>query len=102
MTQDEIIEMAIKLGAGCYTPPPNTLVKGITMTFDQLETFTKLVAMRTLEGTYDEIIDIVLKDEREACAKACEEEGKMWSKAGCTNTQTFALCATVIRERGKA
>lgn len=41
-------------------------------------------------------------NEREACAKVCEEEGKLWSKAGCTDTQTFALCATVIRARGEA
>ena len=41
-------------------------------------------------------------NEREACANVCEEEGKLWSKAGCTDTQTFSLCATVIRARGEA
>jgi hypothetical protein len=50
---------------------------------DELEAFAKLVAAK----------------EREACAQVCEEEGKLWSKAGCTDTQTFSLCATVIRAR---
>jgi hypothetical protein len=36
--------------------------------------FAKLVAMRTLEGTYDEMIDIVRKQEREACEKECQEQ----------------------------
>ena len=40
--------------------------------------------------------------EREACAKVCEEEGKLWLQAGCTDTKTFKLCATVIRARGEA
>ena len=65
--------------------------------------------------TQDEIIEMAIqghastrdairwaiKQERDACAKSCEEEGTLWSKAGCTDTQTFALCATVIRERGE-
>ena len=42
---------------------------------------------------------LVAAKEREACAKVCEEEGKLWSRAGCTDTQTFSLCATVIRAR---
>jgi len=79
MTQDEIIEMAIKLGAGCYTPPPTTLVKGITMTFDQLETFTKLVDSKATAK------------EREECAKVAESFGKYESDV-----------AQAIRARGEA
>jgi hypothetical protein len=61
-------------------------IDDICIEIDSLVAFAKLVAAK----------------EREACAKVCEEEGKLWSKAGCTDTQTFALCATVIRARGEA
>jgi hypothetical protein len=79
MTQDEIIEMAKEAGF--------SLGHNVTKEYaNKLQAFAKLVAAK----------------EREACAKLCEEEGKLWSKAGCTDTQTFALCATVIRARGEA
>ena len=83
MTQDEIIEMARPyewLGAEGWT----------FNHYWQLEAFAKLVDAKATAK------------EREACAKVCEEEGKLWSKAGCTDTQTFGLCATVIRARGEA
>ena len=81
MTQDEIIEMARQAELDWHT--------GWVLNVEQpnrFEVFAKLVAAK----------------EREACAKVCEEEGKLWSKAGCTDTQTFGLCATVIRARGEA
>ena len=80
MTQDEIIEMARQAGAHD---------NGHEVRFVEpkyLEAFAKLVAAK----------------EREACAKVCEEEGKLWLQAGCTDTKTFKLCATVIRARGEA
>ena len=87
MTQDEIIEMAKE--AGFYINDELTItspfIEDICIS-PMLKQFAKLVAAK----------------EREACAKVCEEEGKLWSKAGCTDTQTFGLCATVIRARGEA
>ena len=80
MTQDEIIEMAKQAGVDM------SLGEHWSFFIEELEAFAKLVAAK----------------EREACAKVCEEEGKLWSKAGCTDTQTFGLCATVIRARGEA
>ena len=62
--QDEIIEMARQAGyddieqSGIY----------VFEDFD-VKAFAKRIALRTLEGTYDEMIDIVRKAEREACAK---------------------------------
>jgi hypothetical protein len=83
MTQDEIIEMARQ--ADPFGEHGRLYVMA-QLTPETLEAFAKLVAAK----------------EREACAKVCEEEGKLWSKAGCTDTQTFGLCATVIRARGEA
>jgi L-rhamnose isomerase len=87
MTQDEIIEMAKKAG---FPFNKYDLLQGDDEgeidAHEMFEAFAKLVAAK----------------EREACAKVCEEEGKLWSMAGCTDTQTFVLCATVIRERGEA
>jgi len=81
MKQDEIIEMAKQVGLFEITKD------GYEVFYpDNLEAFAKLVAAK----------------EREACAKVCEEESKLWSEAGCTDTQTFGLCATVIRARGEA
>jgi hypothetical protein len=97
MTQDEIIEIARQAGFVEYE-----IDDGTTNAFDKrYEAFAKLVEDAAF-ARWALQTKLAVQDEREACAKACEEEGKMWSKAGCTNTQTFALCATVIRERGKA
>ena len=83
MTQNEIIEMAEACG---FTRTHTGEVRLWLSNTKDLEAFAKLVAAK----------------EREACAMVCEEEGKLWSKAGCTDTQTFGLCATVIRARGEA
>jgi hypothetical protein len=66
MKQDEIIEMAINSGLPSKEAAQHNLW--------WLEAFAKLVALRTLEGTYDEMIDIVRKQEREACEKECQEQ----------------------------
>jgi len=57
-----------------------------------LKAFAKLVAMRTLEGTYDEMIDIVRKNEREACAKHLDNQ----------NTAMTDILSAEIRARGEA
>ena len=43
MTQDEIIEMANKVGCKSYSPPPTRSVAGVSMTFAQVEAFAKLI-----------------------------------------------------------
>jgi len=92
MNSEEIIEMAIKLGAGCYTPPPTTLVKGITMTFDQLEAFAKLVAAK----------------EREACVNVIETHripvgNSAAGEMACEWTyDALKEIRTAIRARGEA
>ena len=75
MTQDEIIEMAMKVGGtvmAVYSP--------------DLVAFAKLVAAK----------------EREECAKVCELQAKQWSDAGCFDVRDFKLCAAAIRARGQA
>jgi len=84
--RNEIIEMAKEAGFFVWTDDQKT-IEGCG---EDLERFAKLVDAKATAK------------EREACAKLCEEEGKLWSKAGCTDTQTFGLCATVIRARGEA
>lgn len=49
----------------------------ITINFGELERYTLLVAARVLASTYPEMFDIVSEaakaEEREACAKVCED-----------------------------
>jgi hypothetical protein len=71
MTQDEIIEMAVKAGMHI-----DVLTLGRNV--DLLEAFAKLVAQ------------YVKAEEREACAKVCEEGEFM----------TFGCAAEAIRARG--
>jgi len=103
MTQDEIIEMARQ--ADAYADAMDIGGKNYIGLRD--EYFAKLVALH-YEKKIADLENIISQrhwdvlQEREACAKVCEEEGKLWSKAGCTDTQTFGLCATVIRARGEA
>ena len=103
MKQDEIIEMAREADIDHHRLWNDDGT-------NRLESFAKLVAAKVRKATLEEMIyehpttaiEKAVAYEREACAKVCEEEGKLWSKAGCTDTQTFALCATVIRARGEA
>jgi hypothetical protein len=85
MTLDDLLDLAVKSGAGCYTPPPTRSVRGVTMTFLQLQSFAYLIT------------EAVVAQEREACASLVERE---WS-----TTQEKALCdelAAYIRARGEA
>ncbi len=76
MTQDEIIEMAMQVGGtvmAVYSP--------------DLIAFAKLVADK----------------EREACAKVCEEHGKVWAERFLLGYQaTLDDAADAIRARGEA
>ena len=75
MTQDEIIEMAMK--SGC--PRENAFVN-----FDILEEFAKLIAAK----------------EREACAKVCDDIG-LFHEVSQGSDLCFALSGA-IRARGEA
>jgi hypothetical protein len=77
MTQDDIIVMAVNSGANAHFVKHHIAF---------IEKLAKKAAAK----------------EREACANVCEKEGKLWLHAGCTDTKTFKLCATVIRARGEA
>ena len=89
MTQDEIIEMANKVGCKSYSPPPTRSVAGVSMTFAQVEELIKLVSAK----------------EREACAKLCEEYRDEWFK-GLGRYEFMAegadYLADFIRARGEA
>jgi len=92
VTQDEIIEMARQAGArqmvSSLTHPkgPVTALK-FDLDSDSLQAFAKLVAER----------------EREACAKVCEEHGKVWAERFLLGYQaTLNDAADAIRARGEA
>ena len=72
------------------------------MTNDEIIELARQAGSIDSEDVILTVYNAFTSKEREACAKVCEEEGKLWSKAGCTDTQTFGLCATVIRARGEA
>ncbi len=103
---DGLKEMAEQAGLHfhdfVWTSPTDTCMYPEGVYQEALEAFAKLVAKAAKEQEYEDLIRIIeanVAAEREACAQVCEEEGKLWSKAGCTDTQTFGLCATVIRAR---
>ncbi len=77
MTQDEIIEMANQ--AGIVNPQ---------MVISTLESFAKLVAQHAKA------------EEREACAKVCEET--YTGEEACSDWPTPEMCASAIRARGEA
>jgi hypothetical protein len=74
MTQDEVIDMAIQAGA---SPDENKIW---LMYAEEIEAFAKLVAAK----------------EREACAKACEQEQEYWG------WDKVIDAAKIIRARGEA
>jgi len=92
MTQDEIIEMANR--AGIVNPQ---------MVINTLEAFAKLVAQherervqKVYEDAAKDSVKAAIKQEREACAKVCDDLDKM-------RGYSYAdKCATAIRARGQA
>jgi hypothetical protein len=101
MTQDEIIEMARQAGW------PDWEIVGMK---GELKSFAKLVAAKTVEGmvmmTPDEFKSVWNKaqaEEREACAKVCEDREEAWRKAGFwKDVHEFREMAFYIRARGAA
>jgi len=86
MTQDEILQMALK--AGAKTPRliwPPTFTKSIDFTLEGLEAFAKLIEQSAADK------------EREACAKVCESyvSENPYSWGGTT-------ISAAIRARGQA
>jgi hypothetical protein len=63
MTREEVMEMAYESG----------MIAGYEGEPDLLERFAKLVARRALDSSYPEMVAIVAAQEREACAKVCED-----------------------------
>ena len=93
MTQDEIIEMARKVGL---------VIDGNQSGFDDLAAFAKLVAAKAFQNGYEKGIAAFTEAvnlEREACAKVCEKyaaANTSWTKAAVKD------CAAIIKARGKA
>jgi hypothetical protein len=90
MTQDEIIELARQAGLG-FLDEPNWMFQ------DKLEAFAKLVADKRVEGmvvmTPDEfksVWDKAQAEEREACAKICDEFFK--GNKNINYSDTIAIC----------
>ena len=90
MTQDEIIEMARKVGL---------VIDGNQSGFDDLEAFAKLVAAKAFQNGYEKGIaafNEAVSLEREACAKVCDS-----FQVRDVGMQP-AECAGAIRARGEA
>jgi hypothetical protein len=78
MTQDDIIRMTVEASAtGCADE----------LTGDAIERFAKLVEDKTRQELREEVIykwvpphfvDLAVEEEREACAKICEEMRDAW------------------------
>ena len=88
MTQDEIIEMARKVGL---------VIDGNQSGFDDLAAFAKLVAAKAFQNGYEKGIAAFTEAvnlEREACAKLCDD----WE-----SDEAFVVnIAAAIRARGEA
>jgi len=90
MTQDEIIEMARKVGL---------VIDGNQSGFDDLAAFAKLVAAKAFQNGYEKGVAAFTEAvnlEREACAKACEQEQEYWG------WDKVIDAAKIIRARGEA
>ena len=106
MNKQEIIRMAREAG---FNVEQGYLLR-ITGIDEDLERFAALVAsaerevsvnaLRTLNDTYEIELHKAIADEREKCAKACEETTASWTQhlynEGCID------CAKAIRAKGQA
>jgi hypothetical protein len=100
MTQDEIIEMARKVGL---------VIDGNQSGFDDLAAFAKLVAAKAFQSGYEKGVaafNEAVSLEREACAKVCETHGvhpalNVWN-GGPDWYKHGKECAAAIRARGEA
>jgi hypothetical protein len=99
MTQEEIIEMAVKAGIAQAVAEVN---------IDIMEAFAKLVAEKEREictvaamTAAEEAIEFAIKLEREACAKECGKQMGMIPMQPWT-VNPYEECAKAIRARGLA
>jgi hypothetical protein len=95
MNQQKIRELAGRSGGHFYfeslASRPAQKREGVSFTFEQLEAFAKLVAEKSASV------------EREACAKVCDEHGKVWAERMLLGFQaTLDDAADAIRARGQA
>ena len=93
MNQEDIIKMAREAGAGAMKTwnmrKESDPVTAYRFTEEAMERFAALVAAKAAQ------------DEREACAKRCEEKSDYW--LGLCNDTSDALqaCAASLRARGR-
>ena len=82
MTQDEIIRMAMDIDGHM-----NDHARGIDIKWDTLV----------------EIVQTAIANEREACAKVCDEEAESWNEFdyACGEASATKKCAAAIRARGE-
>ena len=98
MTQDEIIRMAREAGIGGISEYYG-FVPFSTFGTKELERFAALVAAHEREKWEQALpiaMDAMMLQEREACAKVCEELGNEYALELDRNN-----CAAVIRARGE-
>ena len=100
MNRDDIIRMAREAGLheddGVWYSRSDV---DADVTTDDLERFANLVAAAERKHCYD-LIETLVKAEREACAKVCEETNSAsFREAGCP--AEGGECAAAIRARGE-
>ena len=112
MTQDEIIEMAVKAGMGFnqslaeFSTP---LCDGVEI--EELEAFAKLVAEKATEkanaranASWTLMCKKMVAAEREACAKVCDEKVDAEYATGKVDHNEMGwtqACSIAIRARGQ-
>jgi hypothetical protein len=103
MTRDEIIEMARQ--ADVWTEKDFMFADVLN---PKIEAFAKLVAAKhdpkiAIADAYRAGVDSGIAAEREACAKVCEEHGKVWAERFLLGFQAVLDdAADAIRARGEA
>ena len=115
MTQDEIIEMARQVGVVPIGFNKTTMQKEYSIFFNELEAFAKLVAEKVAERYMQLFLDSEnqptqfgtatqeyreqeIREEREACAKVCEE----YETNNDIADTWLNIVSEVIRARGQA
>ena len=100
MTQDEIIEMAIEARLAFDSEEyPEIWQTYMNVGKQEIEAFAKLVAAKAFQNGYEKGIAAFTEAvnlEREACAKACEQEQEYWG------WDKVIDAAKIIRARGEA
>lgn len=89
MNYKETLDMADKVGAVSFTPPPLRAVRGVSMTYEQLEQFAALVAAKEREECA-KVLDAVYKVQEARRAYADS------TTLGGANHQYFSQVMTAI------